>query len=128
MAAPGSSMYDRLTAWKSALSTVDIYPVLGLGAGARHRSYYDNHYLMTLAESGIVGLALLLLLLLALAHALSHAYGRSQGGTWWCAGALAGLAALAVHGLATATFIVTLVAGPFFWYCGMAFVQAERRP
>jgi hypothetical protein len=30
--APGSSMHDRLVAWKSALSTVDLYPLLGLGA------------------------------------------------------------------------------------------------
>ena len=124
--APGSSMHDRLIAWKSALSTVDTYPLLGLGAGARHRSYYDNHYLMTLAESGAVGLVLLLVLLFALARALGR---QSTGaGGWPCAGALAGLAALSVHGLATATFVVTMTAGPCFWYCGLALARREESP
>lgn len=122
--APGSSMHDRLVAWKSALSTLEMYPILGLGAGARHRSYYDNHYLMTLAESGLVGLALLLLLLVCLARALGHASARRGG--WPAAGALAGFAALAIHGLATATFVVTMTAGPLFWYLGLALHPREE--
>lgn len=122
---PGSSMHDRLVAWKSALSTVHLYPILGLGAGARHRSYYDNHYLMTLAESGLAGLFLLVALLLGVARAL----GGRVGGPCapWTAGALAGLTALGVHGLATATFVVTMTAGPFFWYAGMALAQQEEK-
>lgn len=128
VSAPGSSMYDRLVAWKSALSTVDVYPLLGLGAGARHRSYYDNHYLMTLSESGILGLALLLLVLLCLARALAHGTRAARPMGWWQVGALAGLAALSVHALATATFVVTMVAGPFFWYCGMALAPPEESP
>lgn len=125
--APGSSMYDRLVAWKSALSTVDTFPLLGLGAGARHRSFYDNHYVMTLAESGVVGLGLLLLLMLVLGHALGHGRLRSAGGVGVCTGALAGLATLGVHALANVSFVVTLVGGPFFWYCGVALSQADRR-
>ncbi len=124
--APGSSMHDRLVAWKSALSTVDHYPLLGLGAGARHRSYYDNHYLMTLAESGLVGMVLLLALLLGLARALGHASGARLD--WRAVGALAGLAALMVHGLATATFVVTMTAGPLFWYLGLALSVREENP
>jgi len=124
--APGSSMHDRLVAWKSALSTVDLYPLLGLGAGARHRSYYDNHYLMTLAESGLVGMILLLILLFGLVRALGHASGARPD--WRAAGALAGLAALMVHGLATATFIVTMTAGPLFWYLGVALSAREENP
>ncbi len=124
--APGSSMHDRLVAWKSALSTVDLYPLFGLGAGARHRSYYDNHYLMTLAESGLVGMVLLLALLLGLARALGHASGSRPD--WRAAGALAGLAALMVHGLATATFVVTMTAGPLFWYLGVALSAREENP
>ena len=121
-------MYDRLVAWKSALSTVEQYPLLGLGAGARHRSYYDNHYIMTLSEAGILGLACLVLLLIGLAHALAHHQPANERDAWWRVGALAGLAALAVHAMATATFVVTMAAGPFFWYCGVALGHAERRP
>lgn len=123
---PGSSMHDRLVAWKSALSTVDLYPILGLGAGARHRSYYDNHYIMTLAESGLVGMVLLIALILSLARALGKSITGAAGGL--CAGALAGLAALSVHGLATATFIVTMTAGPLFWYTGVALATREENP
>ncbi len=114
--APGSSMYDRLVAWKSALSTVTDYPLLGLGAGARHRSYYDNYYLMTLAESGLIGLVLFLAFLLLLLRALHHARGPHNP---LATGALAGCVAMAVHGLATGTFIVTLTGGPLFWLCGV---------
>lgn len=121
---PGSSMHDRLVAWKSALSTVDLYPLLGLGAGARHRSYYDNHYIMTLAESGLLGMLLLFALILALARAL----GQQCSTCGLCAGALAGLAALSIHSLATATFIVTMTAGPLFWYAGVALARREETP
>ena len=124
LSAPGSSMYDRLVAWKSALSTLPDYPLLGLGAGARHRSYYDSQYLMTLAESGAVGLVLLLCFLVLLAVALNRS--RALGQSPLAAGATAGVVVLAVHGLATASLVVTLVGGPFFWLCGVAGSATEE--
>lgn len=125
--APGSSMYDRLVAWKSALSTVTDYPLLGLGAGARHRSFYDNQYFMTLAESGAVGLLLWLFFLMALTKALAHGRKESVAVRWMATGAVAALVVAATHGLATASFIVTLVAGPFFWLCGVTLGRVADR-
>jgi O-antigen ligase len=120
VSAPGSSMYDRLVAWKSALSTVADYPILGLGTGARHRSFYDSQYLMTLAESGIVGLVLFLILLVLLARSLGHIRMKYPAATWMPTAALGGIAALAIHSMATGSFIVTLIGGPFFWLAGVA--------
>jgi len=124
--APGTSMFDRLVAWKSALSTVPHYPLLGLGAGARHRSYYDNQYLMTLAESGALGLLFLLATLLALARALFQNRAVNGLAALLCTGTLAGLAGLAIHGWAAVTFIITVAAGPAFWLFGYALAIAEE--
>jgi O-antigen ligase len=117
-------MYDRLVAWKSALSTVPDFPLIGLGAGARHRSYYDNQYVMTLAESGLLGLGALLILLLGLAATLAQA--RRAWASPLGTGALAALAAVATHSMATGSLIVTMVGGPLFWVCGVAARMGAR--
>ncbi len=124
--APGSSMYDRLVAWKSALSTVADFPVLGLGAGARHRSFYDNHFVMTLAESGFLGLLLMTTFLALLFRATANPMAQPRN--WMATGACAALVAMVVHSMATSTFIVTLVAGPFFWYYGVTLRLTAPRP
>lgn len=126
LSAPGSSMYDRLVAWKSALSTAPEYPWLGLGAGARHRSYYDSQYFMTLAESGLVGLVLLAAVMISMALALNGA--RKSPGSPLALGATAGVGLVAVHSLATASLIVTMVAGPLFWLCGVALAPRAVDP
>jgi hypothetical protein len=123
--APGSSMFDRLIAWKSALSTVPAYPLLGLGTGARHRSFYDNQYIMTLAENGLPAVLLLLFILAILARSLHQARSTPGISRALCSGTLAALAGVAVSGLTTVSLIVTVVAGPLLWICGVALSQAE---
>jgi len=118
--ASGSSMHDRLVAWKSALSTLTAYPLLGIGAGARHRSFYDNHYLMTLAECGLIGLAALVYWQATMAKALAFR------GSALAVGLLAGWAALAVHALANITFFVTVCAGPALWITGYALAMQDK--
>ncbi len=125
VSAPGTSMFDRLGAWKSALSTLPQHPLLGLGAGARHRSFYDSQYFMTLAESGILGLVLLLFLFWSMARLLDHARKRPGLPGALNAGALIALAALCVHALAAVSLIITVVAGPFFWWAGYALAQGR---
>jgi len=118
--APGSSMHDRLVAWKSALSTLATYPLLGLGAGARHRSFYDNHYIMTIAECGLLGLAALAYWQATIAKALAFR------GNALALGLLAGWAALAVHALANISFFVTVCAGPALWITGYALAAQNQ--
>jgi len=126
LTAPGTSMHDRLTAWKSALSTLPTHPLLGLGTGARHRSFYDSQYFMTLSENGVLGLAAWLFAIASLARALLLRRNRPEWAGAVCTGALAGLAATCVHALAASSFIVTVLAGPLFWLCGFALANGER--
>ena len=118
--APGSSMHDRLLHWKSALSTVTRYPILGIGLGARHRSAYDNHYIMLLAETGLAGLALFAMWLLWLARALWQRARRGGVAGALCLGVLAGLAGVATQGMAAICFSITVLAGPVLWLSGYA--------
>ncbi|MBI1320860.1 MAG: hypothetical protein GC168_18195 [Candidatus Hydrogenedens sp.] len=111
-AAEGSSLHDRLIAWKSAMSTVADYPLLGIGTGARHRSFYDNHYVMALAEGGAGGLAAWLWWQWTNLRALMRLPGPAG------LGIAAGWIACAVHALANITFLVTVCAGPVIWLTG----------
>ncbi|NIA15195.1 MAG: hypothetical protein GWP08_14075 [Nitrospiraceae bacterium] len=120
LTAPGSSMHDRLLHWKSAVSTVTHYPVLGIGLGARHRSAYDNHYIMLLAETGLAGLALFVAWLLWLARALWQRAQRGGVRRALCLGVLAGLAGVAVQSMAAICFSITVIAGPVLWLSGYA--------
>jgi O-antigen ligase len=103
----------RLDTWRDSLRLAATSPLLGQGLGAFHDAYprfkrdhgllrvehAENDYLETLAEGGLLGLGLAvvgLALLLA-------AWGRSQGASPIVRGiglgAVAGLAAVAVHSL-----------------------------
>ena len=124
LVAPGSSMAHRFSMWKGALSTLDAHPLLGLGTGARHRSAYDNHYVMLLAENGALGLGLFLIALAHLARALFQR-SRAMRCNVLCTGCLAGLAGIAVQGMAAICFYVTVIAGPLFWLCGCALAIEE---
>ncbi len=115
---PGSSFFDRLIAWKSALSTVKDFPFLGLGIGARHRSFYDNQYMMVLAEGGVLGLVALLSTLALLGRALGQAAQRSGTRGCFAWGAWGAWVGVLIHALATSSLMVSVVAGPAFWLWG----------
>ncbi len=102
----------RVETWTGALSLWAASPALGHGLGAFHDAYPrfkhgwgvlrvehpENDYLETLAETGALGLGLVL----AGAASLVAAYGRGRGGRGPLGrgigeGALAALVALAVH-------------------------------
>lgn len=121
---PGSSLLDRLVAWKSALGTVPTHPLAGLGLGARHRSYYDNHYLLLLAETGLPGL---LLLVLALYTVLRRAAVDTRADPALRAALFAALAVWSAHALSNVTFLITAVAGPAAWLMGFGFSSGADR-
>ena len=99
---------DRAGETRAAWQLASENLVTGVGAGpvelvwrgsdgvVRVNRYAHNEYLQTLVETGLVGLALLLLAAAAAARALWLARRRVlPAGAW--AGAVAGLAAIAVH-------------------------------
>lgn len=63
---PFSYSRVRLEVWDVAVSEMKYYPVAGGGFGARNRVFYENIYVMILAEGGWVGVMLFLLFLLQL--------------------------------------------------------------
>lgn len=125
--APGSSMYDRLLAWQSAMSSVADHPVLGIGLGARHRSFYDNQYVMFVAETGLGGLSLFCVWLAFLFRAIFQQTVTTddRAHQWIARGVLAGFVALVIQSGAASAFVVTAMAGPMYWIAG--FVLARGR-
>ncbi len=123
---PGGSLFDRLLAWKAGLSTLGQFPLLGLGLGARHRSYYDNQYVFLLAECGAMGLAAFAAWWACLGRALRHGAAWDSLRGVLCAGALAGLGGMAVQGMAASCCIITVIAGPLYWLSGYALGLEEE--
>ncbi len=124
---PRSSMHARFELWNRALGTVCDFPLLGLGAGARHRSQYDNFYVMLLAETGLMGLAAFGWWLASLARELLRSARRPGLSGAVAAGALAALAGVATQGLAAVAFAITALAGPLLWLSGWALSLDETR-
>ena len=103
----------RIDTWRDSLRLAAASPVLGHGLGAFHDAYprfkrghgivrvehSENDYVETLAETGIPGLALALLGLVLLLAAAGRgiAAGRDPTVRGIATGAVAALAALAVH-------------------------------
>ena len=103
----------RIDTWRDSLRLAAASPVLGHGLGAFHDAYprfkrghgivrvehSENDYVETLAETGIPGLALALagLVLLLAAAGRGIAAGRDPTVRGIATGAVAALAALAVH-------------------------------
>jgi O-antigen ligase len=103
----------RLDTWRDSVRLAGTSPVLGHGLGAFHDAYprfkrghgivrvehSENDYVETLAETGVVGLALALagFVLLLAAAGRGIASGRDRTVRGIAIGAVAALAALAVH-------------------------------
>ena len=122
---PGGSLFSRLVAWKSALSTFWERPLLGLGLGARHRSFYDNQYVMLVAEAGLVGFCAFVLWLATLVRQLYWTWRGQGAGGPLSLGILAGTLGIAVQSGAAICFMVTVIAGPLLWMAGYALSVEE---
>jgi hypothetical protein len=125
LSAPGTSLFDRMVHWKAALSTVPDFPLLGLGPGARHRQFYDNHWIMLLAETGLLGAAAFAFWLLSVARELMRPGLIARP---WRVAAVAAFAATAMQSLAAVAFLATMIAGPLYWLCGCAIAREEPGP
>jgi O-antigen ligase len=123
----GGSLEDRWQHWHSAVRTVADYPLLGLGLAARHRSFYDNQYILWLVETGLAGLLVFLFWFAGLGRALWHAHRRAGIGGHLALGVLCGVSALAMQSMAAVVFLVTGLAGPALWLAGASLAVEDER-
>ncbi len=103
---------NRLEVWTALRADVLRFPLLGTGPGSRNRVFYESQWVMTLAETGVLGLAALLLVLITLGRT-----ALGVGGPWGAV-FLGLLACVAVQGLVTESLLVTRIAGPFWLLWG----------
>lgn len=110
------TMSVRMAHYQIALRTFQAHPLLGVGLAAEPRVFYENGYMMLLAETGILGFATFGLILAALAWAAIDLY-RNSTEPWlrgFATGYLAGLAGMLVLGCTLVVFVLSRVA-PTFW-------------
>jgi len=126
---------NRYRYWHVALDTFEAHPIEGIGAGGwvvdwlKHRTIDEtvrqphSLWLQTLAELGIVGLALLLLAVAGLALAARRAHGRDPTAV---SGAIAVLAAWAIHASFDWDWQLPAVTLPAVVLAGALLAQASR--
>lgn len=110
------SMGIRAAHYQLALQTFANHPLLGVGLAAEARVFYENTYMMLLAETGVLGFGAFGLIMSALAWAAIDLY-RTSTVPWvrgFAAGYLAGLTGLLVLGCTLVVFVLSRVA-PTFW-------------
>ena len=109
-----STTRNRFEVWSLLIEEYRRFPIFGTGPGSRHRVLYENQYLMTACESGLVGLAAFLFLMWT-GWRTFHG-----GGTPEAHAALAGLAALLAMGITSNAFTISQMAGPWWLMAGAA--------
>ncbi|MDA1085410.1 MAG: O-antigen ligase family protein [Verrucomicrobia bacterium] len=115
------SMSGRMTHYQLALQIFADYPLLGAGLASQPRVFYENFYMLLLADTGILGFSAFTLLVAGLVWAAIDLY-RSASPPWirgFAAGYLAGLLGLLVDGCAIVVFLLSRVATPFWYLSGI---------
>jgi O-antigen ligase len=116
-----SSWGSRLYTWRMVLPDFLHYPLLGVGLGARHRSTYDSQYIMELCELGLAGLVCFSWLLLETLRLLVVSWRRHDDAFLkaLALGVLTGFIGISLQAAASSVFIVTRIAGPFWFLLGI---------
>ncbi|AVX19599.1 O-antigen ligase [Carboxydocella sporoproducens DSM 16521] len=129
----------RLIRWTTALEKVEKRPAIGLGLGRFGGAvaaqndipgtfYVDNYYIKTLAETGLIGLALLLFVYF---NAWRYAIGsyrriRAPGDRLLAAGLVAGLTGVLAHNGVENIFEVPMMNTYFWFLLGMLWQLREN--
>ncbi|NPV73180.1 MAG: polymerase [Pelotomaculum sp.] len=129
-----SARAGRLARWNMAMNKIMNYPLTGEGFGrfggavaARHipgNVYVDNFYLKTAAESGLIGLAALVLLFLGGLRCALNSYRRLTDPylKGLAGGLIAGLLGVLLHNVVENIFEVPMMSTYFWLLLGMAAV------
>lgn len=128
-----ASALSRVTMARGAMAMIQDYPIIGVGANnySLHMPKYDpfdfkrenqivivhNVYLLTTAETGIVGLAAFLWFLISLSIQSIRVTSHAVHDVVWLAGVgvFSALAALAVHGIVEYDMLANAIVFRSFW-------------
>jgi O-antigen ligase len=129
-----SARAGRVARWNTAIDKVQINPLFGEGFGryggavaARYipsSNYVDNFYLKTAAESGLIGLAALVLLLVSGVRCILNSYRRLTDPylKGLAGGLIAGLIGVLLHNGVENIFEVPMMTSYFWLLLGMTAV------
>lgn len=123
-----SSWAGNWVMWKQSLWNFDKFFIFGSGLGSRHRLFYESQYILTLAETGILGaLAFLLLGVTLVRETFSFALQSSDTNARGIAlGWLIGFAGLLIHNASCVTWTVSKAAIPF-WFLTAAVLASLKQ-
>jgi O-antigen ligase len=128
-----ASAYSRVTMAQGAIAMIQDYPILGVGANnySLYMPKYDpfdfkrenqivivhNVYLLTAAETGLVGLAVFLWFLVSLFIQSIRVASRATDDIVWLAGVgvFSAFAALSVHGIVEYDMLANVIVFRLFW-------------
>jgi O-antigen ligase len=107
------SFVERITVWKKAGHALRLNPVLGFGLP---QGIVDSQFARTLIETGLAGLAAWWVLLAAcfLIGRRVRRRATDPAHRALAAGHMVGVVVLFVHALASVTFYIVRIMGPFF--------------
>ncbi len=128
-----ASAYSRVTMAQGAIAMIQDYPILGVGANnySLYMPKYDpfdfkrenqivivhNVYLLTAAETGLVGLAVFLWFLVSLFIQSIRVTSRATDDIVWLAGVgvFSAFVALSVHGIVEYDMLANVIVFRSFW-------------
>ena len=112
--------------WNRSFWNFDKFFIFGSGLGVRHRLFYESQYVMTLTETGVVGMVSYLLLMLAPLRAV---WGKLKNKI--SSGAFLGYCmawvGIMVHSLSCVSLTVVKIAIPFWMLSGIVLGLCEQK-
>ncbi len=113
----GPSPAARLVSWKDIMTKKFARRPL-LGSGVTGLAFLDSQYVLTIGETGIIGLSLFLWLMWRAWRAAGISYGTVETPLFkgLVLGYMAGLAGLMFHAIGSNTFIIIRIAEPFWFF------------
>lgn len=118
-----SSVAYRLQQAKYAWETVKMYPLFGIGLGARERVFYENQFVMLISEIGIAGFLSFFAIILAIFRTALYLYRRTRNNLvkGFTVGYIGGLLGLLIECNTLVVFLISRIMIPFFIITALLF-------
>lgn len=115
---------NRFENWSIALNEWRQFPLLGTGIGSRHRVFYENQYVMILAEIGIIGFVLFLWLLAKIIKNILSTFNSLP--STYKYGTFCIFFGVLLLGITSISLMISRIAGPFWLLVGAGIRQKQN--